>query len=302
MKKIIISIVTVLFLSVAAKAQFPAGYGWVMPRESQSASVSQTVGVTEIAIKYHRPAVKGRVIWGCRTEDVLQKPGAVYPCLVPNGQVWRAGANDATTVSFSTDVKIEGQPLPAGTYGLFMIPGESEWTIAFNKRAKQWGAFTYSDKEDVLRVKVAPQTAEQTQERLEYAFPVVSNDAAQIALRWEKMKIVFNVAVDSAKQSSTKAKTAFDPSSGYFAADYYYQNKTNLEEALKWINAALAFDENGGNLLLKAKILAELKRYQEAVETGEKAVVFFKSKNLAKPAEDTQKLIDEWKSSKPAKE
>jgi hypothetical protein len=287
-------IITILFLTVAAKAQFPAGFGWVMPRESPAATVGQIVGVTEITIKYHRPTVKGRVIWGCQTNDVLPKPGAVYPCLVPNGQVWRAGANDATTVSFSTDVKIEGQPLAAGTYGLFMIPGDGEWTVIFNKRARQWGAFTYSDKEDALRVKVTPQRAESL-ERLEYDFPVVSNDAVQVALRWEKLKIVFNVSIDSAKQSSTKAKNTFDPASGYFAADYFYQNKTNLEEALKWINAALAFDENGGSLMLKAKILAELRRFDEAIETGGKALNFYKAKNLAKPADDAQKLIDEWK-------
>ncbi len=287
-------IVTILFLSVVAEAQFPAGFGWVMPRESPAATVGQTVGVTEITIKYHRPTVKGRTIWGCQTNDVLPKGGAVYPCLVPNGQVWRAGANDATTVSFSTDVKIEGQPLSAGTYGLFILPSEKEWTIVFNKRAKQWGAFGYQETEDALRVKVAPQTTE-FQERLEYDFPVVSNDAAQIALRWEKLKIAFNVAVDSVKQSSAKAKTTFDPASGYFAADYFYQSKTNLDEALKWINAALAFNETGAGFLLKAQILAEMKRYDEAIETGDKALNFYKSKNLAKAAENTEKLIDEWK-------
>lgn len=290
-------IVTILFLTMAVRAQFPAGFGWVFPRESQPASVSQTVGVTEISVKYHRPSVKGRVIWGCRTNDILQKPGGVYPCLVPNGQVWRAGANDATTISFSTDVKIEGQMLPAGTYGLFMIPDDSEWTIIFSKRPKQWGAFTYNDKEDALRITVAPQTLSETQERLEYDFPITSNDAAQIALRWEKMKIAFNIVIDSAKQSSIKAKSVFDPASGYFAADYFYQNKTNLDEGLKWINAAIAFDESGSNLLLKAKILAEMKRLDEAIETGNKALDFYKSKNLAKPAESTQKLIDEWKQS-----
>lgn len=292
-KKSLLILITFLFV-IPVCGQFPGGYGWVFPRESQAASVSQTVGVTEITIKYHRPAVKGRTIYGCQTTDVIQKPSAVYPCLVPNGQVWRAGANDATTITFGTEVKIEGQTLPAGTYGLFMIPGETEWTIIFNKRAKQWGAFTYNDKEDALRVTVKPQSAELL-ERLEYDFPVASNDAAQISLRWEKMKVVFNVAVDTAKQSAMKARTSFDSFSGYFAADYYYQNKVNLEEGLKWINAAIALDETGTNLLLKAKILAEMKRFNEAIEVGNKALTDFQAKKLNLAIANTQKLLDEWK-------
>lgn len=292
MNKIIYSILLIAFLIIEANAQFPAGFGWVFPRESPSAVVTQTVGVTDITIKYHRPSAKGRKLWGCQTTDLVPKPTS-YGCLVPNGQVWRAGANDATTISFNTAVIIEGQPLPPGTYGLFMIPSESEWTIIFSKRPRQWGSFTYNEAEDALRVKVKPQTAEH-QERLEYDFPDVSNDAAQISLRWEKMKVVFNVAVDTPKLASAKARTSFDSASGYFAAEYYYLNKVNLEEGLKWINATLAFDENGSYLMLKAKILAELKRYDQAIETATKAAKIHRDKNQIRPAEDAEKLINEW--------
>ncbi|MEW6127963.1 MAG: DUF2911 domain-containing protein [Acidobacteriota bacterium] len=293
MKKLIYCVLIIVFLGVGANAQFPAGYGWVFPRESPSASVSQTVGVSEITIKYHRPMVKGRKIWGCQTTDIRPNPSTNYGCLVPNGQVWRAGANDATTITFSTPVIIEGQTLSAGTYGLFIIPSETEWTIIFNKRARQWGSFSYNETEDALRIKVKPQTSEH-QERLKYDFPDVSNYAAQIALHWEKVKVIFNVTVETDKLTSAKAKTSFDPASGYFAADYYYQNKTNLDEALKWINAALAFDENGSNLMLKAKILAELKRYGEAIETAERAVKIYRDKKQIKPLEAAENLISEW--------
>lgn len=300
--KLLLSTVFLVSFPVGAKAQFPAGYGWVLPRESQAASVSQKVGVTEVTITYHRPSAKGRTIWGCQTGDMVPKPSGVYSCLVPNNQVWRAGANEATTISFSTDVRIEGQPLAAGVYGLFMIPGDAEWTIIFNKRSKQWGAFAYKETDDMLRVKVAPQLTTEPLERLEYNFPVVSNEGTQVALRWEKMKIPFNVTVDSAKQSTARARTAFDPASGYFAADYYYQNRINLDEALKWINAAIAFDENGGNFLLKAKILSELKRHAEAIEAGGRALSFYRSKNLTKAAETVQAIITEWEKLKKAKE
>lgn len=293
MNKLIYSILLIAFLVIGANAQFPAGFGWVFPRESPPASVTQTVGVTDITVKYHRPNVKDRKIWGCQTTDIVPKPGALYGCLVPNGQVWRAGANDATTITFNTPVTIEGSPLPRGTYGLFMIPGETEWTIIFSKRPNQWGSFTYNEAEDALRVKVKPQTAEY-QEQLVYDFPTVTNDKAEISLRWEKMKVVFNVTVETAKMASAKAKTSFDPASGYFAADYYLQTKTNLDEALQWINAALAFNESSSYYLLKAKILAELKKYDEAIVIADKIAKEHRQKNQIKPAEAVEKLIGEW--------
>lgn len=293
MKKQIYVVALIVFLAIGVNAQFPAGYGWVFPRESTHASAIQTIGVTNITINYHRPSVKGRKIWGCQTTDIVPKPGAPYGCLVPNGQVWRAGANDATFITFSNEVTVEGSPLPAGTYGLFMIPGETEWTIIFSKRFRQWGSFTYNETEDALRVKVKPQTAEH-QEQLQYDFPTVSNETAQISLRWEKMKIAFNVAVETAKMTSAKAKMSFDPASGYFAAEYYYQTKTNLDEALKWINAAIAFSDSGSYFMLKAKILAELKRYDEAIEIAKKVAQGHREKNQIKPAEEAEKLINEW--------
>lgn len=282
-----------LLLAISATAQFPAGFGWVFPRESPSANVTQTVGVTEISIKYHRPSAKGRKIWGCQTTDIVPKPGAPYGCLVPSGQVWRAGANDATTINFSTPVNIEGSPLPRGTYGLFMIPSENEWTIIFSKRPNQWGSFTYKEAEDALRVKAKPQTAEH-QEQLVYDFPTVTNEKAEISLHWEKLKVVFNVTVETAKMASAKAKIAFDPASGYFAAEYYYQTKTNLEEALKWINAAIAFSDSSSYFMLKAKILVELKRYDEAIEIAKKVAQGHREKNQIKSAEAVEKLIAEW--------
>jgi hypothetical protein len=270
----------VLFPTLAT-AQTP--YGWVMPRESPPASISQTVGVTEITIKYHRPAVKGRVIWGG---------------LEPYDKVWRAGANEATTITFSTPVKIEGQALPAGTYALFMIPTQTEWTVIFNKTARQWGAFSYQEAQDALRVKVKPQQAEHI-ERLQYSIPVATNHSAQVVLHWEKIQVPFTVTVDTAAQALAKAKSGFDWQAGYFAADYFYQARTQLEDALKWANASIAVDENVSNLMLKAKILAEMKRPDEAISTAERALTLTsKSPNPARAKESVEKLIAELKKMK----
>src|ERR1700747_3587338 len=131
-----------------ASAQFKNGSQATeldIPRASQRATVTQRIGLTDVTITYHRPTVGGREIWG-KT--------------VPYGQVWRAGANDNTTIAFNDDVSIEGNPLVAGTYGLHMIPDKEQWTIIFSKNSTSWGSFSYDQKEDALRVTVKPHPAE----------------------------------------------------------------------------------------------------------------------------------------------
>ena len=146
-------------------------------RVSPKAGVSQTVGLTDISISYSRPGVKGRTIWGE---------------LVPYGKVWRAGADEATKITFSTDVLIEGKKLAAGSYSFFVIPNKNEWTVIFNKVSDQWGAFEYNESQDAIRFKVKPQTID-FQEWLTYSFYKTSETSALISLVWEKMKIIFKV-------------------------------------------------------------------------------------------------------------
>ncbi len=150
-------------------------------RISPKAGVEQTVGFTKITIDYSRPGVKGRTIWGA---------------LVPYNVVWRAGANEATKITFSTDVKINGKKLKAGSYGFFTIPTAKNWTIIFNKVADQWGAFEYNDVEDALRVEVTPEKDDSCwQEWLAYTFTKTSDNTAVMRLEWEKLKVPFTVEV-----------------------------------------------------------------------------------------------------------
>lgn len=149
-------------------------------RVSPKASVMQTIGFTDVTVSYSRPGVKGREVWGK---------------LVPYGKVWRAGADEATKITFSTEVMIEGKKLAAGTYSFFAIPGEKEWTLIFNKVADQWGAFEYNEAEDVLRVKVKP-VANGFQEWLSYAFLKKSDNSAVLELEWDKLKIPFEIKVN----------------------------------------------------------------------------------------------------------
>ena len=149
------------------------------PRTSPNASISQTIGVTKVTISYGRPGVKGRKIWGE---------------LVPYGEVWRTGANEATAISLTRNVTIEGQELPAGTYALFTIPNEDEWTIIFNKNPKQWGAFDYDPRLDALRVKVKPEPADH-KEWMSFSFMDLSANSAKLVLRWEKLAVPLKIQV-----------------------------------------------------------------------------------------------------------
>lgn len=146
-------------------------------RVSPKAWVGQTIGYTDFNIVYSRPGVKGRKIWGD---------------LVPFDKVWRAGANEATKITVSTDVVVEGKKLPKGSYSFFTIPGEKEWTLIFNKVADQWGAYEYNEAEDALRVKVKPQKSE-NREWLVYEIDKTAEAAAVVNLEWEKVKVSFKV-------------------------------------------------------------------------------------------------------------
>lgn len=142
-------------------------------RKSKNGKTEGEIAGVAVALEYGRPSVAGRTVWGE---------------LVPYGKVWRTGADEATTITFSKDVEIQGQALAAGTYALFTIPGEGEWTVIFNKAAKQWGAYEYADAQDALRVQVQPAEGEMV-EALDF---VIEGD--RVILRWEKLRVGFGVA------------------------------------------------------------------------------------------------------------
>jgi hypothetical protein len=149
------------------------------PRVSPDQMLKQTVGLTDITITYSRPAVKGRQVWGA---------------LVPYDKVWRTGANDATTITFSDDVTINDKPLPKGSYSLHTIPGKDEWTIIFNKTAKQWGSFEYDQAQDALRVTAKPVSAPFA-EWMTFEIPQLAPESATVQIHWEKLAVPFTVGV-----------------------------------------------------------------------------------------------------------
>lgn len=244
-------------LSGSAEAQFKNGSQPTelnIPRVSQRASVTQRIGLTDITIAYHRPAVGAREIWG-KT--------------VPNGKVWRAGANENTTITFSDDVTVEGKPLAAGTYGLHMIPDANQWTIIFSKNSTSWGSFSYDEKEDALRVNVKPHAGEAF-EQLTYTFDDVKPESAAATLRWEKLAVPFQIGVDVKAVVLRSIKNELRNVGGFTwagydeAANWCLDNNYNLEEALKWEDTSIQNESRFENWETKSRILGTMGRKEDA--------------------------------------
>jgi hypothetical protein len=233
-----------------------------LPDPSQRAEVSQRIGLTDITINYHRPLVNDRKIWDG---------------LVPYGKVWRAGANINTTITFSDPVQIEGKPLDKGTYGLHMIPNADEWTIIFSKNSTSWGAFTYDEKEDALRVTVKPKTADM-HNALTYDFDDVQKDSAVVTLEWEKIAVPFKVTVDVHGAVEASLKKQLRNLSQYTwiswddAATYLLTEKVDLDEALTYANKSIENEDRYENEMTKSKLLTELNRKDEATMAQKKAL------------------------------
>lgn len=257
-----------------------------LPRVSQKGQVMQTVGLTDVTLTYSRPGVKGRVIWGE---------------LVPYDQVWRTGANEATSVTFSTDVKVNGQALPAGTYSLHTIPTKSEWTVIFNKEVDQWGSYAYNDSADALRIPATPQPHEFT-EWMQFSFPDIAVDKATIALDWENLRVPFQIEVTTVELALANARAAMtslatdDHQTAYRTASFAFQNNVALDEARQWVDKSISIQETWLNLRLKADMLAQEGKTSEAISFAERAIE--KGKQDAPPEEVTkiEKKVAEWKS------
>lgn len=160
------------------------------PKASPAAKVSQTIGAAnEITIVYHRPGVKGRDVWADKSDNA--QIGSIVP-RDGDPRPWRAGANNATTITFTKDVTVEGKALAAGTYALFIIPTDGDWTVIFNNDAKSWGSFRYKKENDALRVSVKTETVPH-QERLAYGFENLADWSATAFLHWEKVKVPFRI-------------------------------------------------------------------------------------------------------------
>jgi len=254
----------VLLIASASQAQTATGETLMLnlPRQSQHALVLQRIGLTDITINYHRPLANGRQIWGK---------------IAPYGQVWRAGANENTTITFTDPVTIEGQALDKGSYGLHMIPGESQWTVIFSKNSTSWGSFTYKQEEDALRVNVKPQAAD-AHDALTYDFDDVKPDSTVVTMRWDKVAVPFKVQVAVNDLVTASIHRQLHGLNQYYwegwddAAGYFLANKINLDEALKDEDLSIQSEERYDNVMNKSKILEAMGKKQDADLARNKAL------------------------------
>jgi hypothetical protein len=242
-----------------------------LPDVSQAAEVKQRVALTDITINYHRPLVNGRKIWGG---------------LVPYGKVWRAGANENTTIEFSDPVSVEGKPLDKGTYGLHMIPNPDSWTVIFSKTNTGWGSYSYDQKEDALRVDVKPRPLAENKEALEFDFEDLKPTSTAVTMKWDKLGVPFTVSINDSDQTlqniraQLKGRGQFTWQALDEAAQFCLTRKINLDEALKWADASIQNEERFDNLSTKADILKALNRPDEAKTVWNRALEIAKAPQL----------------------
>lgn len=276
-----------LTASLAAQDK-PAPVRLTPLRQSPASTVSQEIGISKIDLAFARPAVKGRKIWGD---------------LVPFGQVWRAGANNATVITLSHPAKVAGKDVPAGTYGFFVIPGEKTWTLILNKKAKQWGAYEYKKEEDQVRWEATPQ-AGPFLEYLDYRVLPVDAGSATIELGWEKLRVSFPVTFDTRAiywahlQDTLKKAPETDWVPWFQAARYCQEQAIEPQKAQAWIEKSLKISETFQNHETAARIYKDAKRMPEARAHLQKAIDLSKGKAPKEYTENLEKELAVWSAQK----
>jgi len=259
-----IAVAALLLAALLAGAEGVRAQSAIMtlPRVSQHARVSQRIGITDITIDYSRPLVKGRKVFGT---------------LEPYGKVWRAGANENSTIEFSDNVTVEGQALPKGVYGLHMIPGETSWAVIFSKNSTSWGSFSYDQAEDALRVTVKPRTIENV-DALTYDFADPAATSVVVTMEWEKVAVPFKVEVNTPEvvqaslRNQLRARPQYEWQSWDEAATFLLDNKLSPEDALRYADRSIQLEDRFENEMLKSRALTALGKKDEALAARDKAL------------------------------
>jgi len=256
-----------------------------LPRPSPASSVFEKIGTAKLTVTYSRPAVKGREIWGA---------------LVPYGEVWRLGANDATTLEISEPCKVAGHDLPAGTYALFAIPAKDKWTIVVNAEAKQWGAYFRDPKKDLFSFEVTPSQGPH-QEWLEYRLHPESPRVVRVEMAWEKLRLSFSVEVDVngiVWKNLDAARSAAGPNDYvdfYQSARFSRETGERKAEAMGWLDEAMKRGKSFWMDELKGDLLADDGKYAEAAPYLEKAIEASKKAGAPDAWRDgARKKLAEW--------
>ncbi len=256
------------------------------PAPSPAASITQTVGLTNISVNYSRPSARGRVIFGD---------------LVKYDRVWRTGANQATRVSFSDEVTIEGNKLAKGEYAIMSFPNPNEWTVVFSKNLNT-GEGNYKQEEDALRVKVKPMTSPSKIETFTISFTDLGMNSANLEFAWEntivRLKIETDVDAKVEKQIADFTNPNRDANGFFQAASYYFNNNKDINKAYEWIVKSTSMQPQYWTMYLRAQIEMKMKKYKDAIASAEKSMEMAKAANNMQYVEFNEKLLAEAKKMK----
>ena len=251
--------IKVLFLALLLTSFSSLAQQIQMPQASPSSKIIQKVGLTDVTVDFSRPSTKGRKIFGE---------------LVPFGQVWRTGANGATVLTFSTEVSISGTKVPAGSYALYSIPGKSTWTMILSKNTKLWGAIGYEAKDDLLRFTATPAKTSRMYDSFEIGFSNLTDASADLSIKWEQTRVEFTIQTEvdpivmtDIKKQVIDAKST-NPALLYQAANYYFTNNKDQNQAYTWIKQSTESDPKYWTLHLQAKIELSLGKKTAALESA----------------------------------
>jgi hypothetical protein len=254
--------IKVLFLALLLTSFSSLAQQIQMPLASPSSKIIQKVGLTDVTVDFSRPSTKRRKIFGE---------------LVPFGQVWRTGANNATVLTFSTEVSISGTKVPAGSYALYSIPGKSSWTMILSKNTKLWGAIEYNAKDDLLRFTATPAKTSRMYDSFEIGFSNLTDASADLSIKWEQTRVEFTIQTEvdpivmaDIKKQVIDAKST-NPALLYQAASYYFNSNKDLNQAYTWIQQSTSSDPKYWTLHLQAKIELSLGKKTAALESATKS-------------------------------
>jgi len=279
MKRIIIVIALALVCSVAVRAQLN------LPPASTDATFKQQIGFGEVEVKYSRPSARGRTIYGG---------------LVPFGELWRTGAHDATTIKFSEVVKLNGNDIPAGTYTLFTIPNQNEWTIVINKAIEMHGTSDYTQEQDLVRFTAKPEKSARYYETFTIEVNDLTKEEAGMFLLWEntQVKLTIKMNVDEKVMAEINdrinVKKEDRASLFYQSSSYYFNNNKDLKQAYAWIQIANGKAQDAAYLQLQAKIEAAMNDYAAALKTLKASTELATTKKLDQVVVANEKLRIEW--------
>ena len=281
MKKYYLCLLAIFLTGICFKSNAQAPR---IPDASPAQTIIQDFGLGKITITYSRPSVKDRVIFGG---------------INPYGQVWRTGANAATTINFTENVIIEGHSVPAGTYSLFTIPNKDEWTVILNKTVKQWGAYSYKEAEDLLRFKVKPVYLAEKRESFTIQFANETTHSADLHLVWDHTAIYIKLNTDDDAQITANIDALMkDKRKPYFdAIQYYYENNKDMNKALSWALEAEKTEPKGPWFKLwEARIRLKMGDKAAAAKAAQEGIDLAKASNDDEYVRLNQAVLDKARS------